>query len=385
LAIIVITGAGAGLGRALARRFAGEGETVILLGRTVAKLETLAREIGARATGIECDVGSPASVKAAFAAIAAMHPRIDVLINNAAVFEPFLIANATDEQIMRTIGTNVAGPILCTRAALPLMGAGGQIINLSSESVDMHFPHLTLYQTTKAAVERFSKSMHHELEFSGIRVTTVRAGQMMEEGKAWDVDPAGGDGVCQGSHGGRAEPDAAPDFAICQRDGCVPGADRSAAGRARFQHRAARAQTGLMIAPTNSACRKVRAVDLRGRMRRSAPWAAERCHGHERNPRFRGRRQRRRLDVRGTGHARGRAQRRHPGEEPALSAAPRRSPAASCGSRTTVLWRRTGWRRARSAPTPTSMRSSATTTTRLALRGRGAVPMSKKRRKCWSS
>jgi len=189
LAIIVITGAGAGLGRALARRFAAEGETVILLGRTVAKLEALAAEIGARAIAVECDVGLPASVKAAFAAIAAAHPRIDVLINNAAVFEPFLIANATDEQIMRTIGTNVAGPILCTRAAIKLLGPGGQIINLSSESVAMHFPHLTLYQTTKAAVERFSRSMHHELEPAGIRVTTVRAGQMMEEGKTWDVDP----------------------------------------------------------------------------------------------------------------------------------------------------------------------------------------------------
>jgi len=189
LAIIVITGAGAGLGRALARRFAAEGETIVLLGRTVTKLETLAAEIGARAIAVECDVGSPASVKAAFAAIAAAHPRIDVLINNAAVFEPFLITNATDDQILRTIATNVGGPILCTRAAIPLLGPGGQIINLSSESVDMHFPHLTLYQTTKAAVERFSRSMHHELEPAGIRVTTVRAGQMMEEGKTWDVDP----------------------------------------------------------------------------------------------------------------------------------------------------------------------------------------------------
>ena len=189
MAIIVITGAGAGLGRALARRFAAEGETIVLLGRTVTKLETLAAEIGARAIAVECDVGSPASVKAAFAAIAAAHPRIDVLINNAAVFEPFLITNATDDQILRTIATNVGGPILCTRAAIPLLGPGGQIINLSSESVDMHFPHLTLYQTTKAAVERFSRSMHHELEPAGIRVTTVRAGQMMEEGKTWDVDP----------------------------------------------------------------------------------------------------------------------------------------------------------------------------------------------------
>ena len=189
MAIIVITGAGAGLGRALARRFAADGETVILLGRTLAKLERVAAEIGAAATAIECDVASPDAVKAAFAAIAAAHPRIDVLINNAAVFEPFLVADATDEQILRAIGTNVAGPILCTRAAIKLLGAGGQIINLSSESVDMHFPHLTIYQTTKAAVERFSRSMHHELEPAGIRVTTVRAGQMMEAGKIWDVDP----------------------------------------------------------------------------------------------------------------------------------------------------------------------------------------------------
>jgi NAD(P)-dependent dehydrogenase (short-subunit alcohol dehydrogenase family) len=187
--VIVITGAGVGLGRALARRFAADGDSVVLLGRTASKVETAAKEIGVRAMAIGCDVSSPESVKAAFAAIAKHHPHIDVLINNAAIFEPFLIAEATDDQIMKLVTTNLAGAMLCARAAIPMMGRGGHIINVSSESVGMRFPHLVAYQSSKAGLERFSEGLHHELEPNGIRVTSVRAGQMFEEGKTWDVDP----------------------------------------------------------------------------------------------------------------------------------------------------------------------------------------------------
>jgi meso-butanediol dehydrogenase / (S,S)-butanediol dehydrogenase / diacetyl reductase len=188
--VIVITGAGAGLGRALARRFAADGETVVLLGRNAEKVQKVAAQIGERALALGCDVASPDSVRAAFASIAERHPRIDVLINNAAVFEPFLVAEATDDQILKAITINLGGPMLCSRAAIPLMGRGGHIINLSSESVGMLFPHLVVYQSSKAGLERFSQGLHHELEPKGIRVTTVRAGQMMEAGKIWDVDPA---------------------------------------------------------------------------------------------------------------------------------------------------------------------------------------------------
>jgi meso-butanediol dehydrogenase/(S,S)-butanediol dehydrogenase/diacetyl reductase len=190
--VIVITGAGVGLGRALARRFAGEGESVVLLGRTAAKVEAVAAEIGARAMAVECDVSLPDSVRAAFAKISARHPRIDVLINNAAVYEPFLVAEATDDQILKTIATNLAGPILCCRAAIPLMGRGGHIINVSSESVELPFAYLSLYQCSKAGLERFSQSLVRELEPNGIRVTNVRAGQMLDEGKTWNIDPAMG-------------------------------------------------------------------------------------------------------------------------------------------------------------------------------------------------
>ena len=187
--VMVITGAGIGLGRALARRFAGDGEQVVLLGRTHSKVQAAATEIGERALAIECDVASPESVKAAFAKLAARHARIDVLINNAAVFEPFLVAEASDAQVMNTIGINLTGAILCARAAIPLMGAGAHIINVSSESVKLPFPHLLLYQASKAGLERFSEGLHAELEPQGIRVTTVRAGQMYEQGKIWNVDP----------------------------------------------------------------------------------------------------------------------------------------------------------------------------------------------------
>lgn len=188
--IIVITGAGAGLGRSLARRFAADGDTVVLLGRTKAKVEAVAAQIGGRATAVECDVASPVSVRTAFAAIAARHARVDVLINCAAVYAPFLVAEASDDQILKTLTTNLAGPIFCSRAAIAMMARGGHIINVSSESVELPFPHLILYQCSKAGLERFSQGLYRELEPQGIRVSTVRAGAMMDADKTWDIDPA---------------------------------------------------------------------------------------------------------------------------------------------------------------------------------------------------
>lgn len=187
--VIVITGAGIGLGRTLARRFSDEGHQVVLLGRTLSKIEAAASDIGEQAMAVQCDVGNPDSVRAAFAAIAERHSRVDVLINNAAIFEPFLLVDAKDDQLLNTVITNLAGPMLCIRAAIPLMEAGSHIFNITSESVDVDFPHLSAYQASKAGLERLSKSLYRELEPQGIRVTNVRAGAMFEEGKTWDADP----------------------------------------------------------------------------------------------------------------------------------------------------------------------------------------------------
>lgn len=186
---IVITGAGIGLGRALARRFASEGDQVVLLGRTFAKVEAAAAEIGDAAMAIECDISSADSVRAAFAEIAKRHATIDVLINNAAVYEPSFVRDSTDAQILAPILTNLAGSIFCCRAAIPVMGKGGLIINISSESVGLPFAMMSLYQASKAGLERFTEALRGELSPDGIRVSLVRAGSMYEEGKTFTLDP----------------------------------------------------------------------------------------------------------------------------------------------------------------------------------------------------
>lgn len=189
--VIVITGAGDGLGRAMARRFAKDGETVVLLGRTLAKVQAVADELGAPHFAVECDVANPQSVEAAFAAIAKKHERIDVLINNAGVYTPFTLAEAVPSTVQDIININLAGPIYCSQAALPLLQNGGHIINVTSESSHIKLPMLWLYAGTKSAVELMSDMWGAELTAQGVRVTSVRAGQMYDEtktGSAWPMD-----------------------------------------------------------------------------------------------------------------------------------------------------------------------------------------------------
>ena len=178
--IIAITGAAMGLGRALARQLVSVGHRVILLGRTRTTLDKLASELGSSASVEVCDVSSPHSVKAVFDSIAKQYAVIDVLINNAAVYEPFFVKDATDEQISAAMNTNFAGPVYCSRAVIPLMKAGSHIVNISSETVGENHAMFSLYQSSKAGLERFTEALHDELNPDGIRVTLARAGQMMD-------------------------------------------------------------------------------------------------------------------------------------------------------------------------------------------------------------
>ncbi|MEJ5978265.1 SDR family oxidoreductase [Novosphingobium sp. PS1R-30] len=187
--VVVITGAGSGLGRAMARRLAREGHQLVLLGRSLAKVEAVAEEIGGGAFALSCDVGAVESVRSAFAAIAEREPRIDVLINNAAVYEPFMIDEGSDEQIAQALDTNLAGTIHVTRAALAQMGEGSHVINISTRTVAEPAVMLALYQTSKAGLERFTKTLREEVAERGIRVSMLRAAGMMEEGMTMNMSP----------------------------------------------------------------------------------------------------------------------------------------------------------------------------------------------------
>jgi NAD(P)-dependent dehydrogenase (short-subunit alcohol dehydrogenase family) len=186
---ITITGAGTGLGRAMACRLAKDGHRVILLGRRLDKVQAAASEIGDDAEALACDVTDPASVDAAFARIAERHGRVDVLINNAGVYVPHVIREVTGEQVAMMLDTNLAGPVLCSRAVLPLMGRGSHIINIGSRTATARAAMLSLYQSSKAGLERFTKSLIDEVRDDGIRVTLVRAAGMMGEGMEWNIAP----------------------------------------------------------------------------------------------------------------------------------------------------------------------------------------------------
>ena len=188
--VIVITGAGSGLGKALGHHFAGAGHRVVLLGRTLAKLEVVAGEIGENALAIACDVGSPNAVRCAFSRIAQRFKSIDVLINNAAIFPFVKLAEASDADILDTVAAGLVGPMLCSRAAIPLMHTGAHIISIGSGAVERRLPALTIYTAAKYGLEGFSLNLLEELEPQGIRVTVVRTGQMVESLDAWDRDPA---------------------------------------------------------------------------------------------------------------------------------------------------------------------------------------------------
>ncbi len=190
--VIVITGAGSGLGRALARRFGADGDHVVLLGRTRSKLDKVAGEIGERAMPITCDIGEPRAVKSAFAAIAERHSKVDVLINNAALIDYATLADASDEHILGTVNTNLLGNLLCSRAAINMMAPGGHIINVTSEAVDAPYPLHVCYQATKGGVECMSRHLQDELRPKGLRVSVVRAGPMADEDYTMQAGPEAG-------------------------------------------------------------------------------------------------------------------------------------------------------------------------------------------------
>jgi NAD(P)-dependent dehydrogenase (short-subunit alcohol dehydrogenase family) len=192
--IAAVTGATSGSGRAIARRFVDEGATVVMLARGEARLEEMSALLGDRAVAQPTDIGDPDSVRAAFAVIAERFGKLDVLVNNAAVYRPCPVEHLSDDDIMTQVRTNFLGPVYTSRAALPLLKAagGGDIINTSSESTLDPFPMLSIYVSTKAALEAFGHVLRMEVEPDGVRVSTVIQGASAGEGGGsigWEWDP----------------------------------------------------------------------------------------------------------------------------------------------------------------------------------------------------
>jgi meso-butanediol dehydrogenase/(S,S)-butanediol dehydrogenase/diacetyl reductase len=180
--VVVVTGGGQGLGRALTRALVKAGAKVAILGRTRSKLDALAEELGAAVLPIAADLAEPNAVRAAFSEIVDRFGHIDALVNNAAIYDFFKIAEATDEQMSGIVNANLLGPMYCIRSATPLLkeAGGGDIINITSEAVLLDLPFLNAYGATKAGLERLSRGLSEELRGDRIRVSTLRLGVMAD-------------------------------------------------------------------------------------------------------------------------------------------------------------------------------------------------------------
>ena len=182
--IAIITGAGRGIGRAIAIAFAKEGAKVSLVARTVSELEETAQlieEYGSTSLVIPTDVTQPSSVASMVQETVSQYGRVDILVNNAGVPGPIgaLQNNKIDDWI-KTIQVNVIGPYLCCKSVVPLMTnqGGGKIINLAGAGANNAWANLSAYCTSKAGVVRMTEVLALELENKNIQVNALGPGSI---------------------------------------------------------------------------------------------------------------------------------------------------------------------------------------------------------------
>ena len=185
--VALVTGAGTGIGREIALAFLREGYSVVLAGRRIEPLESVAKESGSdRALAVSTDVGHPDSVNALFAKIKEKFGRLDVLVNNAGVSG--LGMNFEDisfEQWQNVVNINLTGSFLCAQGAVKLMKdqvpQGGRIINNGSISAHAPRPNSAPYTSTKHAITGLTKSLSLDGRKYNIACGQIDIGNAMTE------------------------------------------------------------------------------------------------------------------------------------------------------------------------------------------------------------
>ena len=164
--VAIVTGAGSGIGRAVALALLADGYAVVLAGRRAESLQQTVQEAGAEgahALAVPTDVGDPAAVRALFTATRERFGRLDVLFNNAGISARAIpLEELTVEQWKSVVDVNLTGAFLCTQQAFVLMKdqqpQGGRIINNGSISAYTPRPHSAPYTATKHAITGLTKS-----------------------------------------------------------------------------------------------------------------------------------------------------------------------------------------------------------------------------------
>jgi len=180
--VAVIAGASTGIGRAVAKGFAGEGASVVVLARSADKLEKLAEEIrsdNGTVFPVTCDVSDEAQVKSAYEKVLGEFGKIDALVVTASLLVSRPVSECTVEDWDRLFATNCRGTFLLSREVLPVMRSQGRgrIVLYSSGAAWGYKPHESIYSATKGAQVAFARVLSREEAENGILVNVIVPGR----------------------------------------------------------------------------------------------------------------------------------------------------------------------------------------------------------------
>ena len=178
--VAIITGASAGIGRAIAERLAQEGATVVVnYGKSADKAKQVVAGIeakGGKAVAIQADMSKIADVRRVVRETVQRFGRLDILVNNAGMFTFKPLVETTEQEFDQIFSLNAKGPYFAMQEAAKVIADGGRIVNISTDGTHIGFAGATAYLGSKGALEQFTKGLAHELASKRITVNTVSPG-----------------------------------------------------------------------------------------------------------------------------------------------------------------------------------------------------------------
>ena len=192
--VTIVTGAGTGIGKGIARAFAKEGALLVLASRNRENLDETAAEVrqyGAPVHVVATDVTDEAQVLRLFESALRDCGRVDILINNSGAFDGGPLDELSLETWQKVLAVNLTGPFLCAREAMKIMKAqgGGRIINIGSISAQMCRPNSAPYNTTKHGLVGLSKSIALEGREHNVVCSMLHPGNVLTERRAASAKP----------------------------------------------------------------------------------------------------------------------------------------------------------------------------------------------------
>jgi 3-oxoacyl-[acyl-carrier protein] reductase len=185
--VAVVTGASKGIGAGIAKELAAEGAAVVVnYASSKGGAEAVVKEItknGGKAVAVQADLSKKADIARLFAETEKTFGKVDVLVNNAGIYEFAPLEQVTEDHFHKQFNLNVLGLLLSSQEALKHFGPqGGSIINISSVVSHMAVPAAAVYSGTKGAVDAITRSLAKELGPRGIRVNAINPGMVETEG-----------------------------------------------------------------------------------------------------------------------------------------------------------------------------------------------------------